>query len=108
MTVSFDEFVKNDLRVITVKGAERIEGSEKLLKLSIDIGEAEDRILIAGIGRQYAPEELVGKQFLIIANLEPRTMMGVESRGMMLATDDDQGIVLLQPSRPVPAGSKLH
>ena len=108
MTISFDEFSKNDLRVITVKDAERIEGSEKLLKLTIDAGEEEFRTLVAGIGKYYAPEEVVGKQFLIIANLEPRTLLGVESRGMILATDDDQGIVLMHPSRPVPPGSKLH
>lgn len=108
MTLSFDEFSKIDLRVITVKDAERIEGSKKLLKLSIDAGEKEIRTLVAGIGRSYAPEDLIGKQLLFIANLEPRTILGITSHGMLLAADDTEGQVLLHPSRPVQPGSRMH
>jgi methionyl-tRNA synthetase len=87
--MTIDEFKKCDLRVGKVLAAERVEGSDKLLKLQIDIGEP--RQILSGIGKAYAPEDLVGKSVVIIANLDPRMMMGFESQGMLLAASGPDG-----------------
>ena len=89
--VKFEQFKEIELKVAKILEAERVEGSEKLLKLKIDIGEENPRQLVAGIGKAYAPEDLMGKQVVIIANLDPRMMMGLESRGMLLAASDAEG-----------------
>jgi methionine--tRNA ligase beta chain len=94
--MTIDEFKKCDLRVGKVTAAERVEGSEKLLRLQIDLGEIsggepKPRQILSGIGKSYAPEELIGKQVVIIANLEPRMMMGFESQGMLLAASGSDG-----------------
>lgn len=106
--IAYDDFAKLELKISTVLAAERVEKSEKLLKLSIDIGEETARTLVAGIGKRYAPEELVGTQIVIIANLEPRRLCGIESQGMLIATDDERGPVLLRPSSAVKPGSGVH
>ncbi len=107
-TISIDHFAQCDLRVVTVKAAERVEGSEKLLKLTISVGEGE-RVIVAGIGKSYDPSALVGRQCLMILNLEPRQLMGIESQGMLLATGESaEEVSLLIPDRSVPAGSKIH
>lgn len=104
--MTIDEFKNADLRVGHVISAERVEGSDKLLKLQIDIGEM--RQILSGIAKKYAPEDLVGKQVVIIANLEPRMMMGMESNGMLLAAHgDDESPVLLLPDGGVQPGSKI-
>lgn len=98
-----------ELRVATVTAAERVEGSEKLLKLQLDLGELGARQIVAGVGKAYEPEQLVNTQIIIVANLEPRALMGLESNGMLLAARDGEGVpVLLRPERPVPAGSKIN
>jgi methionine--tRNA ligase beta chain len=108
MNATIDDLAKLDIRIGTIQSAERVENSEKLLKLAVDFGEFQRQIL-SGIAQWVtAPEGLVGKQLPFIVNLEPRKMAGLESQGMMVATDDEQGVVLLHPARPVPAGSKLH
>lgn len=113
-TISFDEFQRADLRVVQILSAERVEGSDKLLKLSVDSGEKSEagevlpRQVIAGIGKVYEPEALIGKQIAIIANLEPRMIMGLESRGMILAAPAGEGLALLSPTAPTPNGSKLR
>ena len=84
-----DEFQKMDLRVGKILTADRVEGSEKLLKLSVDIGEP--RQILSGIAKSYAPEDLVGREVVVIANLEPRMMMGMESQGMILAAHGEAG-----------------
>src|SRR5258708_7081808 len=108
-TMTLEEFQKADLRVARIVQAERVEGSEKLLKLQLDTGpldEARGRQIVSGIAKQYAPEDLVGKQVVVIANLEPRTMMGFESRGMLLAAHGEQGEpVILTVEKEVPNGS---
>lgn len=106
MDISYDEFSKCDLRVVTIMNANRIEGSEKLLILNVSLG-TEERQIIAGIGRQYEPEQLIGRQVVIIANLEPRMLMGMTSQGMLLAAGDSDP-VLLQPDKPLEPGSKIH
>ena len=104
--MTIDEFQKMDLRVGKVLTAERIEGSEKLLKLLVDIGEP--RQIISGIAKSYSPEDLVGREIVIIANLEPRMMMGMESQGMILAAHGEMGDpVVLSVQKEVPPGSKI-
>jgi methionine--tRNA ligase beta chain len=110
MTATYDDFTKLELRAATVTAAERVEKSDKLLKLQLDLGpELGARQIVAGVGKAYEPEALVGTQIIIVANLEPRALMGHESNGMLLAARDEAGVpVLLRPERPVPAGSKVN
>ena len=104
--MTIDEFQKMDLRVGKVLSAERVEGSEKLLKLSVDIGEP--RQILSGIAKSYAPEDLVGRMVVIIANLDPRMMMGMESQGMILAAHGENGEpVVLTVEKEVLPGSKI-
>lgn len=111
--MTIDEFKQVDLRVGKVISAERVEGSEKLLKLQVDLGpfsgEARDiRQVLSGIAKTHVPEGLVGKEVIIIANLEPRMMMGMESKGMILAAHGENGEpVLLAPEREVLPGSPI-
>jgi methionyl-tRNA synthetase len=106
--ITYDDFTKLEFRVATVTAAERVEGSEKLLKLQLDLGEFGPRQIVAGVGKVYQPEQLVGTQIIIVANLEPRALMGVESAGMLLAAGGQDGAALLRPDRPVPPGSKIN
>ena len=107
--LSYDDFAKLDIRIGTILKAERILETERLIKLSVDIGEDEPRQLVAGIA-EFVPEieKLVGKQIPILANLEPRTLKGVESQGMILAASSEDGdFSLLSPVNPLPNGSKV-
>ncbi|MBI4181797.1 MAG: methionine--tRNA ligase subunit beta [Candidatus Aenigmarchaeota archaeon] len=104
--ISYADFEKLDLRVGTITAAEKIQGADKLLRLQVDLG-SEARQLVAGIAQQYAPERLPGRQVIVLANLEPRMLRGVESQGMALAADGGAGPVLLQPAVEVPAGTKV-
>ena len=104
--MTIEEFKQADIRVAKVVSAERVEGSEKLLKLRVDSDGS--RQILAGIAKTHTPEELVGKEIIIIANLEPRIMMGMESQGMVLAAHGENGEpVLLLPERDVFPGSKI-
>ena len=104
--ITIDDFKKVDLRVAKVVAAVRVEGSEKLLKLQVDVGE-EKRQIVAGIGLAYEPEALVGREIIIVANLEPRLLMGIESQGMLLAASNDHP-VLLQPDKEVAPGCMIR
>lgn len=104
--ISFEEFKKVDLRVVKILEATRVDGSDKLIKLLVDLGE-EKRQIIAGIGKAYEPASLIGKEVLIVANLEPRMLMGLESQGMILAAHDENGPVLIFPEREVSPGNKI-
>ena len=106
--MTIDEFKNADLRVGEIMSAEPVDGSEKLLKLQVNLGEESPRQILSGIAKHYAPVDLVGKRVVIIANLEPRTMMGHESQGMLLAAHgEDEAPVLLLPAGDVPPGSKI-
>jgi methionine--tRNA ligase beta chain len=106
--MTIDEFQKADLRVGKVVSAEPMEGSEKLLKLKVDIGEPEPRQILSGIAKAYAPADLLGKQVVIIANLDPRMMMGLESNGMLLAAHGEDGApIVITPLVEVPSGAKI-
>ncbi|MEM4271867.1 MAG: methionine--tRNA ligase subunit beta [Candidatus Pacearchaeota archaeon] len=109
-TIPYSDFAKLDLRVATIKKIEDIEGADKLYKLEVDIGEKALRTIVAGIKQHYSKEELIGKQIIIIANLEPRKMRGVESQGMLLAAsnDDHTQVILLSPEKKIASGSKVQ
>jgi methionine--tRNA ligase beta chain len=104
--ITFEEFKKMDLRVAKVTKAEKVEGSKNLLKLKIDLGQKE-RQIVAGIAKFYQAESLVGKEIVIIANLEPKVLFGLESQGMLLAADVKGEPILLIPDKEVPPGSKV-
>ncbi len=111
--IAFDDFVKLDIRVALVKQAEEVPKSKKLLKLTLDVGELGERTVCAGIKGQYAPEALVGRKVLMVANLAPRKVMGIESRGMVLAAVDDRGgsetlgLTTVDPERDLPPGTRI-
>jgi methionyl-tRNA synthetase len=106
--ITIEEFQRIELRVATILSAERVPGTEKLLKLQIDLG-SEHRQLVAGIAKHYTPEELIGKQIVVVTNLQPAVIRGIESQGMLLAasTDDSSQIALVTLQRPVPNGCRV-
>ncbi len=106
--ITIDDFSKVELRVGTVLSAEEVEEAEKLIKLMVDLGEEKPRQVLAGVKQWYKPSELVGKQVIIVANLEPRMMMGLESQGMMLAADSKDGPIFLTVPKSVPLGTKIR
>ncbi len=106
--ISIEEFARLDMRVGKVVKAERIPGARKLVRLEVDIGEAEPRQLVAGIAEYYKPEELVGLNVVVLANLKPKRFMGVESRGMLLAADVNGRPVLLTVMEEVPPGTRIR
>ncbi|MFN3691395.1 MAG: methionine--tRNA ligase, partial [Fervidobacterium sp.] len=105
--IDIDTFKKIDLRVAKILQAERVEKSEKLVKLQIDVGELGQRQIVAGISQYYKPEELVGKLIIIVANLKPAKLMGLESRGMLLAAKKDGKLTLLTVSSEIEPGAKI-
>ena len=105
--ITFEEFNTMDIRVGTIVFAEAIKGSDKLLKLQVDIGEDSPRQVVAGIALTHVADELVGRQIVLLANMKPAKLFGVESRGMILAADED-GAVLLQPERKVENGTLIR
>ena len=104
--INYEDFEKVDLRVATVLEAEAVPKSDKLLKLTIDMGEK--RTLVAGVGKDYKPADLIGKKIVIVANLKPAKLMGVESRGMLLAADTKDGLTLLSFDREPKTGSRIR
>ena len=105
--ISFKEFQKLDLRVGTIKTVEPVKDADKLVKIIVDIG-TEERQIVAGIAERYKPDELIGKQIIVVVNLEPAKIRGVESNGMLLAASADPEISVLVPLREVPDGSKVR
>ncbi|MEM7482424.1 MAG: methionine--tRNA ligase [Acidobacteriota bacterium] len=105
--IKIDQFFESELRVGTVKLAEAVPKSNKLLRLEIDLGEETLRQVVAGIAKQYAPEDLVGTQVVVVANLAPAKLMGVQSRGMVLAATVDGQPVVIRPETPVENGTRV-
>ncbi|MCP3957025.1 MAG: methionine--tRNA ligase [bacterium] len=105
--IQIDQFFETQLRVAEVKAAEAVPKSKKLIKLTVDVGEDSERTVVAGIAGQYEPEALVGRQVVIVANLQPAKLMGVESNGMVLAAEADGAPILLRPEKPVPNGTRV-
>jgi methionyl-tRNA synthetase len=106
MLLDFDDFKKLDLRVAHVKSATMVEGAKNLVKMYIDIGE-EERQIVAGIAGHYTPESLVGKNIVVVANLKPAKIRGVESQGMLLAATDGDDVILVVPDRSASAGARI-
>ncbi len=106
-TISIDQFFAAELKVATVAAAEPVPKSSKLLKLTVDLGEEAPRTVVAGIAQRYRPEELVGRQVVVVANLQPAKLMGVESQGMVLAASEGGQPVLLHPGQPVANGTRV-
>lgn len=105
--ITIDDFLRVDLRVGTIRKAEPHPNADRLVVLSVDLGEEQERQLVAGIRAHYEPESLVGKQIVVVANLKPAKLRGVESRGMILAASDDSGVHVLSPDAPTAPGSKV-
>ena len=105
--ITIEEFGKLELRVATIKAVEPHPNADRLFVLKIDLG-TEERQLVAGIRAHYAPEELVGKQIVVVANLQPVTLRGVESQGMLLAASDGDKVIVLSPEKPIAAGAKVR
>ncbi len=107
-TIEFEDFSRMDLRVGTVLRAERIKGADKLLRLEVDLG-SEQRQIVAGVAQQYSPEELVGKKVVVVANLKPKKLRGVESQGMVLMAEDRGGrLHLVAPPDECEDGAKVR
>lgn len=109
--INFEDFKKIELRIGKILEAERVEGSEKLVKLMVDMGKTETgekdiRQIVAGIGKSYQPEKLINKEIAVVANLEPRQLMGIESQAMLLAAINGEPILLV-PEKQVPPGSQV-
>ena len=104
--ISIDDFAKVQLRVAKILEAEKVEKSKKLIKMKVSLGE-EERQIVAGIRAWYDPESLVGKKIIIVKNLQPATLRGVESQGMLLAAMHENELALLTLDRDLPAGAKI-
>jgi len=104
--VTFDEFKKIDLRIGRITSAEAHPNADKLLVMKVDLG-GDERQLVAGLKPWYTPEQLVGKLIVVVANLEPATLRGVESQGMLLACQDGQNVMILHPDGDASPGSKV-
>ena len=107
--ITFDQFKTMELKVGEIKTAEDIEGADRLYKIRVNIGEAEERQVVAGIKGFYNKEELIGKKVAVLINLEPKTLRGEVSHGMLLAavTDEPRNVVLLIVDKDMPNGSRI-
>jgi methionyl-tRNA synthetase len=106
--ISIETFAQVDLRVGQIQVAERIPNADKLLRLEVDVAEAAPRQLLAGIAEWYAPESLIGQKIIVVSNLQPRRMRGLESHGMLLAADADGKPMLATVPAETPNGARLH
>ncbi len=105
--ISIDDFAKVELKTAEVLEVEKVEGADKLLKLQIKVGE-ENRQIVAGIAEHYSPKELVGKKIVVVANLKPAVIRGVESNGMLLAVSTKDSVILVTPEdTDVPSGLRI-
>jgi methionine--tRNA ligase beta chain len=105
--ITFEDFKRLDIRIGRILLAEKVEGTDKLMKLEIDF-RTEKRQVVAGIAEFYQPDQLAGKEIPVLVNLEPRTIRGTESHGMILAADVEGKAVLLHPEKEVPPGSVIR
>jgi methionyl-tRNA synthetase len=104
--ISYEDFAKLEIKIGTILSVEVVPDADKLLRLMVDVGEAEPRQILSGIREFIAdPESLVGKQHPFLTNLAPRTIRGLESQGMILAASADETFALLSPSTPLPPGT---
>ena len=106
--VSFQEFKQLELKVGTVLAVEDHPNANKLMVLRVDLGEATPRTLVAGLKEHYAYADLLGKQIVVVANLEPAVLRGVQSDGMLLAAQEGEKVVILTPEKPIAPGSPVR
>lgn len=106
--ISFDDFIKVELKVGTILEAQEVEESEKLIKCIVDLGEEKPRQILAGVKEWYKAEDLIGKQVVVAANLESKMMMDLESQGMLLAADAKDGPVFLTVPKEVSPGTSIR
>ena len=104
--ITFSDFRKMEIKIGKIISAEKVEGTDKLIRLEINLGE-EKRQLVAGIAKYYGPEELINKEIPVLINLEPRKIKGIESQGMLLAVVEGERPVLLHPDKEVSPGSMI-
>ena len=104
--INFDDFSKLNIRVGKIISAEEVEGSNKLIKMKVDIGD-EERQIVAGISKYYSLDELTNKIVIVLINLEPRKIFGIESQGMLLASIDGDNVSLLQTDKEMIPGSEI-
>lgn len=105
--VNLEDLQKLDIRIAKVLEAERVPDTDKLLKMKVDIG-TEQRTIVSGIALSYSPEDMIGREIVVIVNLEPRTIKGIESQGMLFATKEEGRVVLLKPDSEVTPGSSIR
>ena len=108
--IDIDLFARVKLRTATIEKVELVPKSKKLYQIQVDVGELGKRQIVSGIAPYYTPEQLVGKQIVIVANLKPAKLMGVESNGMLLAasTEGDGTLALLSPDKPIVSGARVR
>ena len=106
-TISIDRFFETELRVARIVAADPIQGADRLLKLQVDLGD-EERQLVAGVAQSYEPQNLIGKSIIVVTNLQPARIRGVESQGMLLAADVDGRPVVATFEEPVPPGTRVR
>lgn len=108
--IDIDLFARVKLRTATILSVELVPKSKKLYQIQVDVGELGQRQIVSGIAPYYTPEQLVGKQIVIVANLKPAKLMGVESNGMLLAasTEGDGTLALLTPDKPIVSGARVR
>jgi methionyl-tRNA synthetase len=108
--IDIETFAKIKFRIATIEKVEQVPKSKKLYQIQLDVGELGKRQIVSGIALHYTPEQLVGRQIVIVANLKPAKLMGVESHGMLLAasTEDDSVLALLSPDKPILAGARVR
>ncbi|HNJ58138.1 MAG TPA: methionine--tRNA ligase subunit beta, partial [Chitinophagaceae bacterium] len=105
--IQFDDFTKIDLRIGTIKTAEKVAKADKLLKLEVDLG-SEVRTIVSGIAMHFTPEEIINKQVTVVCNLAPRKMRGIESNGMILMAEDNNGkLHFINPDNVIKEGSSV-
>ena len=104
--ITIDQFRNVELKIATIKSAEPHPNADKLMVLQIDLG-SEQRQVLAGIRNHYTPEELIGRQIVVVANLEPAKLRGLESQGMLLAASDEGRVIILSPEKTVQSGAKV-
>lgn len=108
-TIEYEDFAKLDMRAGTIVLCEKVENAEKLYKIMVDVGEAQHRQIVSSLVDYYTAEELVGKRIIVLVNLKPRKMRGIESQGMLLCSESEDGAtcVLLKPEKDVKPGTPV-
>lgn len=106
--VPFEQFMSIDMRIGKILRVEKVPKSDNLLKITVDVGEGEPKIAVAGIARYYSPEELIGRQIAVVTNLEPKKVFGIQSEVMILAAEDGEKVAILKPEKDVKPGSRVR